>query len=455
MELVTSDGKILGGADAVIELAGQIWWGWPLWALAQIPGSRPLLRALYRGIAARRYCVGGGCQRPATPPIGGRKAGFQPALPHHPRAPAGSEVGSRSGRLEACPTANRSWIGWVLVFGMAGAAFWVQAYLPAWAFMWVLALAMFAGCKWVTWRRVCSVAHEPSPRPLIRVDNFKFSVFNFHFLIPRSLGYLAGWVGMDAEAFLGSPPAVRARIGTMKCRSRREEALIRSGRIMSLLTSAPTRFMEGVEQPVKPARKDWWLAGLKTCFGGLLVWGVVRLVPATAALVQGWLGLAGLAFLLHFGLFHLLALAWQRAGVDAQPIMRAPILATSVGEFWGQRWNKAFHQLAHEIAFRPLRRKLGARLATVAVFLLSGLVHEAVISLPARAGFGLPTGYFLLQGLALLAERSWPGRRLGLGRGWRGWLWTFLWTAGLAPFLFHPPFIHKVILPFLNVIGAL
>ena len=458
MELVKSDGRILGGADAVVELARRVWWGWPLWVFAQAPGSRPLLRAAYRWIAARRHCLGGTCERPTTMLPGGNRACFGfPLLDDRQilarlesgnaaiesihgegngaRTSVRSSVflcgregsglksallnstaseGRRGGsRLEACAT-NDAWIGWVVVFGMAGGAFWVRDYLPAWAFMWALALAMFAGCKWVTWRKARWCLHETSPPPRTRSGNFRFQISDFKFSISRSLSYLVGWVGMDAEAFLG-----------------------------------------GVEPRAMPARKEWWFAVLKACFGVALVWGGARLVPANAALTQGWVGLVGLVFLLHFGLFHLLALAWQWAGVDAQPIMRAPILATSISEFWGQRWNRAFHQLAHEIAFRPLRRTLGTLMATVAVFLLSGLVHEAVISLPARSGYGLPTGYFLLQGLALLGERSRLGRRLGLGRGCRGWLWTFLWTAGPAPILFHPPFINKVILPFLDVIGAL
>jgi hypothetical protein len=38
--------------------------------------------------------------------------------------------------------------------------------------------------------------------------------------------------------------------------------------------------------------------------------------------------MAGLILLLHFGTFHVLSLAWRRAGVNAQPIMRSPVLAT-------------------------------------------------------------------------------------------------------------------------------
>ena len=157
---------------------------------------------------------------------------------------------------------------------------------------------------------------------------------------------------------------------------------------------------------------------------------------------------------LHFGLFHLLALRWQRAGVNAEPLMRAPLRATSLADFWSERWNTAFNKLAHDLAFLSMARRTGVKAATVGVFLISGLVHEMVISVPARGGFGLPTAYFLLQALGVLAERSAWGRGAGLCRGWRGWLWTVAFTAGPAFWLFHPPFVHHVILPMLRLIGA-
>jgi hypothetical protein len=42
-----------------------------------------------------------------------------------------------------------------------------------------------------------------------------------------------------------------------------------------------------------------------------------------------------------------------------------------------------------------------------------------------------------------------------LGRGGRGWLFTFIVTAAPAFWLFHPSFIRNVILPMLHAIGAI
>ena len=78
-----------------------------------------------------------------------------------------------------------------------------------------------------------------------------------------------------------------------------------------------------------------------------------------------------------------------------------------------------FNQLAHDLVFRVAYRRCGVAVAMLLVFLASGLVHDLVISLPAGGLFGLPTIYFIIQGIGVLIERSKEGRRMGLNRGLR------------------------------------
>jgi hypothetical protein len=286
----------------------------------------------------------------------------------------------------------RVWMGWLPLMVLPAAAIAVRNLLPAWAFMWLLAVAIFAGCKWETfWRARSGGDSIPAA---------------------RALGYLIAWPGMDAQAFFEK-------------------------------TSTGAR-VRGTE---------WIWAATKTICGAALLWGVARRIPSS--LLAGWVGMLGLILLLHFGTFHIVALAWRRAGVNAQPIMRAPIAATSLSSFWGQRWNLGFRQLTYALVFQPARRRLGLPVATLLAFAASGLIHDLVISLPARAGYGLPTAYFVLQGLGVLAERSLPGRRIGLDGGLRGWLFTALCTAGPAYWCFHPAFVTRVMLPFMRAVGAL
>jgi len=71
MRVLTAAGKQFGGADAVVYLARQIWWTWPVYALARLPGMRALFRAGYRWFAARRSCSSGACR---VSPRGGEHA---------------------------------------------------------------------------------------------------------------------------------------------------------------------------------------------------------------------------------------------------------------------------------------------------------------------------------------------------------------------------------------------
>jgi alginate O-acetyltransferase complex protein AlgI len=201
-------------------------------------------------------------------------------------------------------------------------------------------------------------------------------------------------------------------------------------------------------KPSAPAG-EWFEALGKILFGAVLVWGVARLAPRP--LVAGWIGMIGLIFVMHFGGFHLIALLWRRAGVNVGPNMRNPLAARTLAELWGSRWNRAFSELARRRIFKPLLPRFGPAGATMAVFVVSGIVHELAISVPARGGYGLPGGYFLLQGAATIFQRAYPW----LASGWRGRAFTALVAAGPAFWLFPPVSVERCFVPFLELIHAL
>jgi predicted DCC family thiol-disulfide oxidoreductase YuxK len=66
MRVLTAEGALLGGAEAVVHLARRIWWAWPLYALAQLPGMNAVLASAYGRLAAHRSCANGSCPRTAT-----------------------------------------------------------------------------------------------------------------------------------------------------------------------------------------------------------------------------------------------------------------------------------------------------------------------------------------------------------------------------------------------------
>jgi hypothetical protein len=214
-------------------------------------------------------------------------------------------------------------------------------------------------------------------------------------------------------------------------------------------------FLDETKRPPMPQSREWFWAISKTSLGVILLWLVARMFPQEEPLLRGWMGMLGLILVLHFGAFQIAALLWQCLGVDASPIMSAPLRSKSLSEFWGKRWNLGFRQLAHDLIFVPVHKYLQVGSTTLLVFLISGLIHDLVISVPARASYGLPTAYFFLQGVGVLFERSPFGKQFGLGQGIRGWLFMALIVAGPVFWLFHPPFVMRVIIPFMQAIHAL
>jgi len=259
--------------------------------------------------------------------------------------------------------------------------------------MWLLVISIYAALKWLTWRRTVS-AHTPWA---------------------LQAGYLLLWPGLDADAFL--------------------------------------RPSTGSRQALRPQPEEWILAFGEMLLGFAFFWAA-SFVPENQDILKGWLGLAAVIFLLHFGLFHVLSCCWRQLGRQAAPLMNWPLLSKSVSEFWGRRWNRAFRDVAHRFLFRPLLPRFGAEVALVLVFALSGLIHDLVISVPAQGDYGRPTLFFLIQALAILVERSRPGRSLGLGDGWQGRLFTALVLIGPAGLLFHATFLRNVMVPFLAALGV-
>jgi hypothetical protein len=179
---------------------------------------------------------------------------------------------------------------------------------------------------------------------------------------------------------------------------------------------------------------------------GRFVWSTTESRVAAAALI-----LPGISLVLHFGLFNLATGGWRSAGVPADALFKAPLLATTLREFWGKRWNLAFSEMTALGIYRPVSSVAGRRVGMVAAFVASGIVHELAISLPVRAGFGLPLLYFGLHAVAMLAEGA-LGPTLER-HPWLGRAWTVAWLVLPLPILFHPWFLDGVVWPLVGLGG--
>ncbi len=140
--------------------------------------------------------------------------------------------------VKPAPTVART--GWFPLMGLPLVAFSVRNLLPAWAFMWILSIAIYMGLKWLSWWKVRNrVAHAGW----------------------RSAAYLFTWPGMDAESF-----------------------------------------MDAGHRVPSPSGSAWYWAVSKTAVGITLFWVLARDFSGQPPLL-GWVGMSGLILLLHFGVF--------------------------------------------------------------------------------------------------------------------------------------------------------
>ncbi len=295
--------------------------------------------------------------------------------------------------LARAAAGHRRWVGWAAVAFPFAVLIAAPVAEPRWAYMWLLAFSIYVACKAITW----------SAAPIAGVS------------VARQLAYLVAWPGLN-----------------------------------------PTRFFqsEALSARERPSGREWLGAVFRMLAGGVLFWSAPMWIGSKAPIALGWAGMVGVVLMLHFGLFHLLSCFWRANGVDARPLMNRPASSTSVTEFWSERWNTAFRDFTHHFVFRPLTRRWGLLPALILGFFFSGLVHDIVISVSAGGGYGGPTLFFVIQGLAILLEKSHAGRMLGLRRGLRGWLFTAAVLLLPVRLLFHDPFVERVVVPFMQALGA-
>ncbi len=166
--------------------------------------------------------------------------------------------------------------------------------------------------------------------------------------------------------------------------------------------------------------------------------------------VSSLLALVGMSFILHFGILNLSAASWRALGVDCRELFKSPGLSMSLNEFWGKRWNLAFSEMTARVIYRPLKDKLGKGTAVFGAFLFSGLLHELAISVPVRAGYGLPMLYFCLHGFLMLAEAKVVLVKKILLHKVAARIWVVTWLVLPMPLLFHKEFMGKIVFPLTN-----
>jgi len=183
---------------------------------------------------------------------------------------------------------------------------------------------------------------------------------------------------------------------------------------------------------------------VRMALGGLAIVVLSLWAPWLSDGLLGWAGIGALLLSVHLGYADLLSGLLRRAGFPVRRLFDDPLASRSLAEFWSRRWNLAFIEM-DRLLFVPLLRRVGTVGSLIGVFVISGLLHELAISFPARAGWGLPSCYFLLHGVLVALERHflrpqrWPG---ALAR-----MWTWSWLLVPLPLLFHTPFRQALVVP--------
>lgn len=185
---------------------------------------------------------------------------------------------------------------------------------------------------------------------------------------------------------------------------------------------------------------NWFIQGWITMLAGGVGFFCLPLFCRSS-----WLALACILTTVHLGYSDVLSALVRWAGFRVHRLFTNPLASRGLRDFWSHRWNRPFVEM-NRVLFLPLLENFVERRAAVmGAFVISGLLHELALSLPAARGWGGPLLYFLIQGVGML----WEGNR------WRGRLWTWLWVFLPLPLLFHGPFREALVAPLLDWLASL
>jgi alginate O-acetyltransferase complex protein AlgI len=286
---------------------------------------------------------------------------------------------------------RRRLIAWLIALALLGLGWALARPLPPWGrlvVVWVLTFAAF---------KVLVLLHTPA-EALRGLGWWRYC------------GFLAGWIGMDVEAWT----AARAPVAAAGGRIAGGAAILVGGGVAAAL-----------------------LLGLA--------------LPEPWRLAQAWCVWVLGVIAVFFGLTRLLAGFWNWLGRPVRPVFDQPVYARSLADWWGRRWNLAVHDTLTLAVWLPLRgRRSPVWAAGGAVFLLSGLLHELLLSYPAGGGWGGPSVYFAIQAGGMFAERRSGLRRILRAAPWRRAAWTLGVTLIPGPLLFHPPLLLALVAPWLG-----
>jgi hypothetical protein len=163
--------------------------------------------------------------------------------------------------------------------------------------------------------------------------------------------------------------------------------------------------------------------------GALSSNGAIGAAGIAAIIATRWVNWTGVPFLIEHAVkvgalvltmifaSNALASAFRLCGSCGMVPMRNPLAAVTPADFW-RRWNRPTQQFLHDYVFLAVNGPRQPLTATLATFIVSGLIHEWLFDLCAGRIAGWQMAYFTLHGLATVATAK------VRPRGRARWMWT-------------------------------